>query len=350
MTSDPAPWWPGWNAKSAFRAALVVVSLAVLGFAVWADRDRLEPLRAVSLWQLAAVLLLTAFAHWLNALEFWLLYRRLGVAIGTVENWLLFTAGQLLNHLPAQVGTLYRFRYLKVVHDTDFATASSGYAANLVITLASTGAVGFGATVWGGSGGDGATTLMLAFGAMVALSVALVLVPLPVGGQTDGGRIRRFVVTASRGWAEVRSDPRTAGAVALLELTKYLVAAWRMQLAFGWLGFDESFAFFLVLAPVAGITSFVGITPAALGFRELGVSGAAVALGRPLEEGLLGATVDRAALFAVSITLGGVGLAYTSRRLRNVAETTGDDVADPKFDPTVSSGAGEPRDARQPRA
>ncbi len=343
MTSS-GRWWPGWTRRAIVRAVLLVVSVVLLGLTIWSDRDRLQPMSEVSLGQLAVVFVLTAAAHWLNALEFWLLYRKLGVAIGVAENWLLFTTGQLLNHLPAQVGTIYRFRYLKVVHGTDVATASSGYAANLVITIASTGMVGLGATAWMGPQSDGAQALALAFAGMIALALVCVVIPIPAAGFGSSSRVRRFVTTAVRGWAEVRADPRTAGSVVVIEVVKYLIAAWRMQLAFGWLGFDQDFAFFLVLAPVAGITSFIGITPAALGFRELGVSGAAVALGRPLEEGILGATVDRAALFAVSVVLGTFGLIYTTRRLRSASEPEPDD--EPVID--LDAPEGDPRAAARP--
>ena len=60
----------------------------------------------------------------------------MGLQIGPMENWALFNAGQLGNYLPMQVGTIYRFRYLKNVHGHRYSRNASNLAMNLVITLA----------------------------------------------------------------------------------------------------------------------------------------------------------------------------------------------------------------------
>lgn len=102
----------------------------------------------------------------------------------------------------------------------------------------------------------------------------------------------------------------------LLEGLKYLVTAWRFQLAFSLVQINQPLWFFLVLAPAAGVAGFIAITPAAVGFREAFVTGGAMGMGVTVTEGLLGATVDRAVMFAVAVVTGALGLIVTYPRLR----------------------------------
>jgi uncharacterized membrane protein YbhN (UPF0104 family) len=87
-------------------------------------------------------------------------------------------------------------------------------------------------------------------------------------------------------------------------------------LAFALLGVDESFWFFLVVAPAAAIAGIIAFTPGALGFRELFVTTAAVGMGSSLDDGFLAATTDRGVMLASAIVLGVFGYLYTVPRLR----------------------------------
>lgn len=298
-------------------SSLVVVTLVLV---VWSRREALEPLRDLPLRDLAFVAFLVAFGHYLNALEFCALFRAAGARIGVTENWLLFTAGQLMNYLPGQVGTLYRLRYLRSVHDLAYSRSSAGYGINLVLTVLATGVVGFGATILVGLGGGDLSWVLLAiFAGLVVAALVGTLVPLPTTQRS--GRMGRAWTAFRAGWTELQDEWGVAALVLGLELLKYVVAAWRLQITFRWLGFDEPYAFFLVLAPVIGLATFIGITPAALGFREVMVTGAAAALGLSLSEGLLGATLDRGVLLVVSVVLGSIGLVASERRVRAVARS-----------------------------
>ena len=109
--------------------------------------------------------------------------------------------------------------------------------------------------------------------------------------------------------------------VLAIDTVKYLLTAWRFQLAFGLLGVDESFWFFLVVAPAAAIAGIIAFTPGALGFRELFVTTAAVGMGATLDDGLLAATTDRGVMLASALVLGAAGYAYTVPRLRRARTT-----------------------------
>ena len=296
---------------------LWVVSLVTLGAIVWylsSHWDQLEPLIQVPVEQVIVVGVLFAVGIMLNALEFWVLYRRLGAAIGIVENWLLYGAGQLLNHAPGQVGTVYRFGYLKTVHQLSYARSGSGYAANLLLTFLSTGVVGLiAAILMGALHGAWSWGLVAIFSGLIVVAVAALVVHLPT--TTRVGRLARTWRRFQEGWSEITRHGQTALIVVVIELIKYSILAMRMQLAMSWVGVDEPYAFFLVIAAATGIVSFVALTPAAIGMRELAIGFAAAALGVQFDVALLGATLDRAVMFVWVALIGGVGLIYTARRM-----------------------------------
>jgi len=299
------------------RLLLWIVTLVTLGGVVWylsTQWDQLEPLIQVPPEQILVVGVLFAVGILLNALEFWVLYRRLGAAIGIVENWLLYGAGQLLNHAPGQVGTVYRFGYLKAVHQLSFARSASGYAANLLLTFLSTGVVGLVAALLMGSlHGAWSWGLVAIFSGLIVVAVAALVVHLPT--TTREGRLARTWLRFQDGWSEITKHGQTALIVVLIELIKYAILAVRMKLALSWVGVDEPYSFFLVIAAATGIVTFVALTPAAIGLRELAIGFTAAALGVQFDIALLGATLDRAVMFIWVVLIGGAGLVYTAHRM-----------------------------------
>ncbi len=295
-----------------------LVALAAVVVARWPD---LQPAFQDPGPELALIAVLVVVGHFMNSAEFWLLYRAQGLHIGLWENWLLFTAGQLGNLLPGQVGTLYRFRYLKVVHDFSYGRSGSAFGANLVLTFASSaiaGTVGLvGVAV---NGGTVRPWIVIAVVGIGVVSIAVVAVPLPSVPFLRGAPARLWGSFRS-GWDDLRRSPGTAAMVLVLDLSKYLLVAWRFQVSFSLLGVHEPYWYFLVIAPAAGLAGLLSFTPGGLGFREAFVTAAAVGMGSQFDIGLLAATVDRGVMLAASIVLGSIGFAVTVPRLRRATRT-----------------------------
>lgn len=306
--------------------AFTVVLLALLSLLVWNRRDDLAELTENPLQDVALIAVLVVVGHFVNSAEYWVLYRAQGLRrFGLIENWLVFTAGQLGNQLPGQIGSLFKFRYMKVVHDFGYVRSGSNYGANLVITFASSGIAGLlGLVITDAGGGDPSWVLYLAFGGLAVLSLALFLLPLPPLPFLPG-RFASAWDGLRGGWDELRTQPAVGLAVLGLDLGKYVLVAVRFDLAFGLLGVDEPFWYFLVIAPAAGLAGAVAFTPGGLGFREGFVTGAAVGLGSELDDGLLAATVDRGVLLASALVFGSIGWIVSSRRM---ARATGGRPAD----------------------
>ena len=309
--------------RSSARRRLVVWAFSTLtvggvAWYLWSSADRLLPLIEVPMEQTLGVGLLFAVGTLLNALEFWVLYRRLGARIGVIENWLLYSAGQLLNHAPGQVGTVYRFGYLRTVHRLSYPRAASGYGANLLLTVVSTGALGLVACLAiGVYQGIWSPILLASFAGLLMVSLAALVVPLPTSkGQ---GRFARAWRGFQSGWSEVTKHTRTALIVVTIEFIKYAILAVRMKLALSWIGIDQSYGFFLVIAAVTGLVTFLALTPAGVGLRELAIGFAASAMGVEFDLALLGATLDRAVMLVWALLIGTLGLVYTARRMAQVS-------------------------------
>jgi len=307
--------------KKALRWIVSLAVVAVLFVMVWQRRDDLRPLWDDPSWNLALIGLLIVAGHFLNSSEFWVLFRATGVKIGFFENWMVFTAGLLGNLLPGQVGTIYMFRYMNAVHGVSYAKSGSNYGANLVISLGSSAIVGvLGVVAYAAGGGDFAWVVFVVFIALGLACAVLMRFPLP-NWSLLRGKPAKFAASFNEGWREIQRTPRTSLQVVVIDIVKYALTAWRFQLAFGLLGVDESFWFFLVVAPAAAIAGIIAFTPGALGFRELFVTTAAVGMGSSLDDGFLAATTDRGVMLASAIVLGVAGYAYTVPRLRR-ANTT----------------------------
>lgn len=313
---DGRPRWP-WH-RLLWGIVVPAVLAAGLAWFVWTERATLARVGEAPPGDLLLIAVLFAVGHFLNSTEFWLLYRATGARFGLTENWMLFTAGQLVNHLPAQMGTLYRLRYMRAVHRVPYLRSAAVYGANLVITLEAAALVGL-VGVLGTAhshGGDVSLPLVALFIGVAAGAGVVSVLPLPTLPWL-GRRLAPLWERFHAGLEALRGHPRVAVGVCLLEAVKYGVTAWRIQVTFSLIGIHEPFTLFLVLAPAAGIASFIAVTPAALGFREAFITGAAAAMGLEISQGLLGATVDRAVMLATFLLLGGLGLLVTYPRQRS---------------------------------
>jgi uncharacterized membrane protein YbhN (UPF0104 family) len=306
--------------RAAARVVTTVVLIGLLLAVVWDRRGELVDLVEDPSWDLAVIGVLVVVGHFLNSAEFWVLYRAQGLTrFGLLENWMVFTAGQLGNLLPGQMGSIYKFRYMKVVHGFDYARSGSNYGANLVVTLVSSAVAGLlGLGLSTGRGVAPSPLLFVAFGGVGVASALMLAFPLPHLGWLPG-RARRVWVGFREGWEELRRQPNVAAVAVVLDLAKYVLVAIRFQVAFSLIGIDEPFTYFLVIAPAAGVAGMLAFTPGGIGFREAFIAAAAVGMGSELDAGLLAATVDRGVMLAASLVLGSVGWVYTSRRMRHAA-------------------------------
>jgi uncharacterized membrane protein YbhN (UPF0104 family) len=293
-------------------------------------RDDIAKLGDAKPGDLALIAALVVVGFVANATEYWVMYRASGIDIGFGENQALFNAGQLGNYLPMQAGTLYRFRYLKVVHGLRYANTASYLIMNLALTLGSTalcGLIGL-AVIVANDQADPSWILVVLFVGLLAVSVVSALVPLPTATLRTG---RIWVAWAEfhRGWETVRRRPLVAFEVLLIDTVKLVLLACRFAIAFRILGVHAPIGVYLVVAPVTALVAVLAPTPGALGIREGSVAVVVALLGYSVPTGLLAATIDRVVMLVASCVLGSIGYVVTGRRMRatRTAAGTSDDPA-----------------------
>ena len=326
-------WW-------LLNVVLPLVVLVVLAVFVWNRRDQFQAIGDAPLLTVLLLVLLTAAGFAVNAAEFGILYRVLGARIGAVENQCVFVAGQLGNHVPGQVGTLYRFRYMKAVHDVSYTNGVAVYSVNLVLTALATGVIGLVGCI-GLWLTEGTWSFVLA-GALLGLVVlALGAASISPGGRAREGRIGKLVARFSTGWATASGDRKAAGAVVALELLRFVLLAFRLKVAFEWVGVEEPLYFFLIVGPVGSLATFVSFTPSGIGIRELVMAGATAALGRSLADGLLASSVDRGINLLVVLVLGIPSAIATARWLHRAEAAAREDLDGAAFPQGTSDQSGE---------
>jgi len=293
----------------AFVAAMVLY--------LFSRRDDLAKLGDASIQDLVLIGALVVVGAVLNATEYWVMYRAADIDVGFRENVALFNAGQLGNYLPMQVGTMYRFRYLKVVHRLRYANTASFLLMNLALTFGSTAICGLlGLAVLAvNEQADPSWLLVVGFVLLFALSIASALMPLPKRSE-PGGRLMRAWAEFHNGWENVRRQPRVAFEVLLIDTVKLVFLAWRFAVAFHILGIDAPIGVYLVVAPVTALVTVLAPTPGSLGIREGAVAVVVKLLGYSIPTGLLAATIDRVVMLVVACVLGSLGYFVTGRRLR----------------------------------
>jgi uncharacterized membrane protein YbhN (UPF0104 family) len=309
-------WW-------VLNVATPIIVITVLTLMVWVRREQLQPLAENPGRELLLIGVLLILAHFLNSTEYWVLYKAQGANISMVENWMLFTAGNLGNLLPGQAGTFYKFKYMRDVRNMPYSMSATNYGANLVLTFGSSAFIGLVGVFVTAYGPNNLSYIMLFTFSSLALAFIFMLVwPVPEIRWLRG-RAAKGWNDLREGWEGLRKQPLVTTQVVLLDIGKYLLSAWRFQIAFSLLGLNESFFFFLAIVPAAAIATIIAVTPAALGFREAFITTAAVAMGTNFSTGLLVSAIDRGILLIVFLTMGTVGFLYTWPRLTQANSNAG---------------------------
>ena len=319
------------TSRRVFAWVATVVTVVLLCLFLWDQRDELSRAFQTSWENLVLLLLLSAVGQVANATEFWMLYRAGGSNIGWMDNFSSFNASQLGNFAPLQAGSVYRIHFIKQTYGVSYPRSLTTYAQNVVITIGAGGLCGLvGVCATALTSGHSFSWIMFAVtGGMLVGAVVFAFVPLPHGHWLPG-KLKHWWRDFHTGWELVRKRPRSALEVLALELARMVLSAARLAVAFSVLGVHEPFVLYLVLAPVASVSTILAFTPGAIGIREAAIAGAALALGFKLPTGLLGASVDRGAMIVVTVAMGALGYAHTTYRLRQVARrATGGEVAAP---------------------
>ncbi len=313
---------------SPLRVAKALLSGAVLIWLVWylfENSDLLSrALQASPLYLLSLTLLI--LTTWLfNSLQVLLFLRLAGLKIGFWENLLLQNATQLGNYVPMRLGTILRFRYLKIVHGIEYLRLG-GIAGMRVVLLTTTagvlGCIGLAALARDASL-DVSPALWPIFLGMVFAPLAIwwIASRLVFSSDTWTGRLAQLFLSS---FSALRERPDVALRIVVLLLAQFCVLALRLQISFTIVGVDLSPWALLLLAPTGTLLAFLNLTPGNLGLREWVIGALSLATGYSFADAVIAGVVDRAVLMICIFAFGSLSLPLLLRRLRRAAGSAAD--------------------------
>lgn len=230
--------------------------------------------------------------------------RALNVRISLWEMTLLQNAARLLNHVPMKFGTVLRANYLNRRYGLSYTGFVTMFVYITVLMIAAAAIIGLAGLIVGyGLGGHENQVLAGVFVVMLAGSLFLVFVPLPVPGGS--GKVVSIIRKLLAGRRTISLNIRLIMlCVAHLTVTFVLLAC-RIGIIYRGMGQDVHVLGYLILGVLGYCSSVVSFTPGALGVRELIMGCVAVVLGIPFEVGILAAMFERAIMLSWTFVVGG---------------------------------------------
>jgi uncharacterized protein (TIRG00374 family) len=216
----------------------------------------------------------------------------------------LNNAAMLLNYAPMKFGTLFRANYLKRHYGLAYSHFASFFLYITFLMAATSTALGLAilVAVYGLASYE-SKILAGVFAGTITCSVIFLLVPLPEPkGQ---GRLSTVLRDFLSGRRQMAKDKKTILAAVALLAVNFLITACRLAIIYHSMGKDIHPAGYFILGALGFIVLFIALTPGSLGIRELVLGIGAVALGVPLEVGVLAAVVDRAIAMSYIFVVGG---------------------------------------------
>jgi len=284
-----------------------ILGIVIIIFLLWyisKHWDKLKVLLRLSITELLIIYLITIFGTMNSVYIVQCLLNALKVKTFFWDMVLLQNATWLLNYVPMKLGTLFRANYLKrhyglsyahfgtfFVYMTLLMTATASIA-GLVVLVAVYGVTGYERKV-----------LAAAFLVLLAFSIFFAFVPLPI--PTGSGKLSTVIRNFFAGRHQVTRSKRTLFICTAFLAGNFILSSVRLGIIYNSMGQNVHPAGYLVLGALGFVTTFVSLTPGSLGIRELILGSAAVALGIPLEVGVLAAMVDRAITLSWVFVVGG---------------------------------------------
>jgi uncharacterized protein (TIRG00374 family) len=136
---------------------------------------------------------------------------------------------------------------------------------------------------------------------IVSFLFLLVPLPIPVGQEQLSTTLRNFLA----GRRQISKEGKAISTVLALLVVSFLLTALRIAIIYHSMSKKIHPAGYLILGAWGFVVLFIGLTPGSLGIRELVLSLGAVALGIPLEAGILAAMIDRAIIISYVFVAGG---------------------------------------------
>jgi hypothetical protein len=250
-----------------------------------------------------------------NSLQTLLPLRELGVRVGFWENLLLTVAVVFGNYLPMRAGSLLRLEYIRAIHGMGYLRYGGILGARALMLLWAAGGVGLaGGVVMAVAGHEIRPEVFLLFGVVLGAGLLPFIVPvqrlLP-----NHGLAQRVGTQVTDAIELVRRNRRMGVWYFVLVLVQLAILTMRLAVSFDVIQRQPPAWVYCFLSPIATILAFINITPGNLGLREWVVGILSAGVGIDYAEGIFAASIDRAMLMLMTLTIGGLAAAIVVTRL-----------------------------------
>ena len=292
-----------------FKNILGVIIVIFLLWYLSRHWDKLKAMLRLSALELLIIYFISFWGVLNSAYITQRLLKALGLRTFFWDMVLLQNATYLLNYVPMKFGTIFRANYLKRHYGLSYAHFGTFfiYLTLLMVATASTVGLIVLVVVYGIAGYE-TKVLFTAFLGVLAFSIFFAFIPLPI--PTGSGRLSTGVRNFLAGRHQVTRNKRALAVCTVFLAANFILSSVRLGIIYNSMGQRLHPAGYLVLGALGFVTLFVSLTPGALGIRELLLGSGAVALGIPLEVGILAAMVDRAIVLSWSFVIGSACTAW----------------------------------------
>jgi len=284
-----------------------LLGIIILAFLIWYLSRHWSELRVLLSLKVVDLLLLYALSGVVtisNSFASQQLMKSLNVKVPFWEIVLLQNASALLNYVPMKFGTIFQGRYLKRHYNLSYAhyVAMFVYLTFLMVIATAMVSLVILFTVYGFRGYE--NKILAAFFATLLLgSLIFLFLPLPVpdGSGIISTTIRRFLT----GRSTVSKNSKVIIICTGFSTLALLAYAVQIGIIYRSIGQNLHPGGYLILGALGFTSLVISLTPGALGIRELVLGAGAVALGVPLEVGILAAVFQRAVILIWAFVVGG---------------------------------------------
>lgn len=284
-----------------------ILALIIFAFLLWYLAGHWEQLKVMLKLrpeQLGAMYFLYFLSFLVSALVDKYLLNALNTEAGFWNIFWLNNSASLLNYVPMKFGTLFRANYLKRHYGLAYTRFATFFFYVIFLMTALAAAVGLAVlmAIYGLARYEN-RILTGVFISTIAVSLLFLFVPLPIPRAAGpfSSMLRNFL----SGRTQIAKETKTNIVAAVLVSVNFLVTALRIGIIYHSIGKSIHPAGYLILGSLGFVVLFIGLTPGALGIRELVLGFGAVVLEVPLEVGLLAAMIDRAISISYAFVVGG---------------------------------------------
>lgn len=294
-----------------------VIILIWLSYYLYNNWQLFKTTQGVS-WQHLIILSVSVLATWIvNSLQVYLLLRAQGVQIGKFENLIVQTMAILANYFPMRIGTILRFKYFKVIHNTEYALFGGVMSVRALFLVLVTGLFGVMALTFWFNVSDYKGYIVFALFLSMLLTPLIIYISKPKINLKNKTMVK-FIGLFIRAFSTVRKDHSLALVVIFLLLIQFILLSTRLYVSFDAMGVEIPIAAFLVLAPMATLLSFVSISPGNLGLREWVIGVFSAIIGYDFNIAMFAGLIDRVVLMACTFVFGGMSFIYVWKKINRI--------------------------------